>query len=152
MNDRRQFRPCMRALYLAPLVVAVSLLMAASGEAQPAKPPTKMPLPAADPPPTRIVKQGVGTTMTEDLIPCAFPEPGMNLRKSSVGEITAKDGTKLTVPAATNYATAPKLPDLYNECTKVTPKSLAEVDLNKVPIVEIDKDGEVATGILGGGH
>ena len=148
MNDRRQFRPCMRTLYLAPLVVAASLLMAASGEAQPAKPPTKMPLPAANPPPTRIVTQGVGKTATGDLIPCAFPEPGMNLRKSPVGEITAKDGTKLTVPAVTNYATAPKLPDLYNECTKVTPKSLAEVDLNKVPIVEIDKGGEVVTGFL----
>jgi hypothetical protein len=124
--------------------------MAASGEAQQAKPPSKMPLPAASPAPTRIVTQGLGRTTTEDLIPCANPAPGMNLRKNPVGEITAKDGTKLTVPAATNYAKAPKLPDLYNECTKVTPKSLAEVDLDKLPIVEIDKDGEVVTGFLVG--
>ena len=44
--------------------------------------------------------------------------------------------------------TAPKLPDLYNECIGLRPKSLAEVDINKVPVVEIDKDGEVVTGYM----
>ena len=52
----------------------------------------------------------------------------------------------MTVPAANHFATAPKLPDLYNECSGVTPKDMSEVDLNKVPIVEVDKDGEVITG------
>ena len=50
------------------------------------------------------------------------------------------------MPTANNFQTGPKLPDLYNECSGVTPKDLSEVDLNKVPIVEIDKDGEVVTG------
>ncbi len=72
----------------------------------------------------------------------------MNLRKNPVGEITAKDGTKLTVPVANKFASAPKLPDLYNECAGVTPKDLSEVDLNKVPIVDVDKDGEVITGFM----
>ena len=33
-------------------------------------PPSKLPLPKADPPPQRIVTQGLGKTVTEDLIPC----------------------------------------------------------------------------------
>jgi hypothetical protein len=111
-------------------------------------PPSKLPLPKADPPAKRIITQGPGKTVTEDLIPCANPKPGMNLRKNPVGEITAQDGTKLTVPVANNFATAPKLPDLYNECAGVTPKDMSEVDLNKVPIVELDKDGEVITGFM----
>jgi hypothetical protein len=149
MYQRQQIGPRKRALYLAPLAVAASLFMAASGEAQQAKPPpTKMPLPAANPAPTRIVTQGLGKTTTEDLIPCAVNEPGMNIRKNPVGEIVAKDGTKFTVPVTNSYASGPKLPDLYNECARVTPKSLAEVDLDKVPVVEIDKDGEVVTGFM----
>ena len=52
------------------------------------------------------------------------------------------------MPVANNFATAPKLPDLYNECAGVTPKDMSEVDLNKVPVVEIDKDGEVVTGFM----
>jgi hypothetical protein len=150
MSNRQKFGLWARALSLGPLGVAASLLMAASGEAQEAKPPTKMPLPAANPAPTRIVTQGIGKTTTQDLIPCAVSEPGMNIRKNPVGEIVAKDGTKITVPAATNFLTGPKLPDLYNECVGITPKSLAEVDLKKVPIVEIDKDGEAITGFLVG--
>ncbi len=31
---------------------------------------------------------------------------------------------------------------------QVTPKDMSEVDLNKVPIVELDKDGEVITGFM----
>ena len=30
----------------------------------------------------------------------------------------------------------------------MTPKVLSEVDLSKVPIVEIDKDGEAVTGFM----
>lgn len=131
-------------------IVSACLLALGSAEAQQqAKPPpTKLPLPAVDPAPKRIVTQGLAKMTVEDLIPCANPEPGMNLRKNPMGEIATKDGTTLTVPVPNNYATASKLPDLYNECAKVTPKSLADVDLNKVPIVEIDKDGEVVTGFM----
>jgi hypothetical protein len=65
--------------------------------------------------------------LIEELVPCANTRPGMNLRKNPVGEITADDGTKFTVPTANNFQTAPKLPDLYNECSGVTPKDLSEV-------------------------
>ena len=52
MSKRRQFGLWARALRLGPLGLAASLLMAASGEAQQAVPPTKMPLPTAKPAPT----------------------------------------------------------------------------------------------------
>ena len=148
MRKRLQFGLWARTLCLGPLGLAASLLMASSGEAQQAAPPTKMPLPAANPAPTRLITQGLGKTTTQDLIPCAVSEPGMNIRKNPVGEVVAKDGTKFTVPVANSYATAAKLPDLYNECARIRPGSLAEVDINKVPIVEIDKDGEVVTGFM----
>src|SRR6266404_9793711 len=146
MCKARQARLLRARTWLA--VATAGTLFVSAAQAQQSPPPTKLPLPKADPPPKRIVTQGLAKTVTEDLIPCANPKPGMNLRKNPVGEITAQDGTKLTVPAANNFATAPKLPDLYNECAGVTPKDMSEVDLNKVPIVELDKDGEVITGFM----
>src|SRR5260370_19506293 len=133
----------------APAWLALAAILALLGAAQAqSSPPSKLPLPKADPPAKRISKQGPGKTVTEDLIPCANPKPGMNLRKDPVGEITGEDGTKNTVRVANNFATAPKLPDLYNECAGVTPKDMSEVDLNKVPRAELDKDGEVITGFM----
>lgn len=129
----------------ATLIVAL-LLLPGIATAQQQRPPFKMPLAPADPPAKRVITQGLGKTITEDLSPCGLSQPGVTRRKSPVGEIAAQGGTKLTLPVANNYLTAPKLPHLYNECAGITPKNLSEVDLNKVPIVEIDTDGEVVTG------
>jgi hypothetical protein len=132
------------------LAIAAAATLFVSGAVQPQQPPppSNLPLPKADPAPQRIITQGLAKTVTEDLIPCGVTRPGMNLRKNPVGEITAKDGTMFTVPTANNFLTTPKLPDLYNECSGVTPKDLSEVDLNKVSVLEIDKDGEVVTGFM----
>ena len=132
------------------LIAAALLAPGAAPAQQPPQPPppAKLPLPKAHPPPQGIITQGPAKTITEELIPCAVTRPGMNLRKNPVGEITAKDGTKFTVPTANNFETAPKLPDLYNECAGVTPKDMSALDLNKVPVVEVDKDGEVVTGFM----
>src|SRR5947207_13179342 len=146
MSNPQADRTSVRARILIAFAAVPLLLCSAALAQSPA--PSKLPLPKADPAAKRIITQGLGKTMTEDLIPCANPKPGMNLRKNPVGEITGMDGTKLTVPVANNFATAPKLPDLYNECAGVTPKDMSEVDLNKVPIVEFDKDGEVITGFM----
>ncbi len=137
-------------LFLAS-IAASALFLSGTGFTQQSaapRPPSMLPLPKADPLPKRIVSQGLAKTTVDDLIPCANPRPGMNLRKNPMGEITALDGTKLTLPTPNNFATGPKLPDLYNECSGVIPKDLSEVDLNKVPIFEIDKEGEVVTGYL----
>ena len=149
MFDLRHSQSLSPACTMLAIGATAALLVSGAVQAQqPSPPPSKMPLPKADPPPQRIITQGLAKTVTEDLIPCGVSRPGMNVRKNPVGEITAKDGTKFTVPTANNFQTAPKLPDLYNECSGVTPKDLSEVDLSKVPIVEIDKDGEVVTGFM----
>ena len=100
----------------------------------------------ATPPIVRHVTQGRAATTIENLYVC--PEKIANSRRSAVGTITATDGTVLTVPAATAFQTGPKAADLYNECTKATPRSAAEVSVDKVPVVEIDADGEVVTGYV----
>jgi hypothetical protein len=150
MFKGRQVQASLYACVLLATAAAGGLLVGDVAEAQQAKAkaPTKLPLPNAASPAKRIVTQGLAKMVTEDLVPCANTRPGMNLRKNPVGEITAQDGTKLTVPVANNFAKGPKLPDLYSECAGVMPRDMSEVDLNRVPIVEIDRDGEVVTGFM----
>lgn len=74
---------------------------------------------------------GPAKTVIDGLIDC-----GARSRISAVGEIVSDDGTTRTVPAATQYQTAPHAADLYNECGGPTPGSLAEVDLGKIPVID----------------
>ena len=106
----------------------------------------QMPYPPADPPAKRIVTQGLAAPVIDNLFKCGVQVS--NHRISAVGTVTAKDGTALTVPARTDYQTDPKLADLYNECSKVTPQTFADVKIVDVPVVEIDKDGEIVTGFI----
>ncbi len=92
-------------------------------------------------PDTRSISQGRATTVTTNLYP-----PGQ--RVAGVGVITATNGTVWTVPSATQFTNGIKAPDLYNETTGVTPPNIGAVNLNAVPIVEVDPDGEVITGFL----
>ncbi len=77
-------------------------------------------LDAADPaPPRRMVTQGLATTIIENLYRC--PQKVKDHRISAVGQITATDGTVLTVPAETVFQKklGPMGADLYNECNQV---------------------------------
>ena len=106
-------------------------------------------LPAlAQPAPTaaRHVTQGLAERTVDNIAVCGRPAP--NSRLSALGRITAQDGTALVVPAATSFTTGPRLPDLFNLCTGTTPERFAEVDLARLPVVEIDRDGEVITASL----
>src|SRR4051794_9815985 len=59
-------------------------------------------LDAADTTPSkRMVTQGRAKTVVENLTRCAHTDPKMNVRVAAVGEITATDGTVITVPAVT---------------------------------------------------
>ena len=90
--------------------------------------------------------------MVENLYVC--PEKVSNYRLSAVGTIKATDGTVITVPAVTAWQThkgeLPRAAELYNECARATPATSAEatIMLGKLPVVEIDPDGEVITGYL----
>ena len=109
-------------------------------------------LDAADPtPPKRMVTQGVAhTILAQNLTKCAFTHPKMNVRVAAVGQITATDGTVITMPAETalQKGIGPLSHDLYNECNKMTPPNSAAVSTDKVPVIEVDPDGEVITGFI----
>ena len=139
MRESRHRRgPVIRAIALGAWgVIAVSGSDARTQE---------MPIPPASPPAKRIITQGLAKTVIDNLFKCEVKVT--NHRISAVGTITAQDGTVLTVPAETQFQQGPKLPDLFNECNKVTPQKLAEVKIEDVPIVEVDKDGDVVTGFI----
>ena len=100
----------------------------------------------------RMVTQGKATKIiAENIYPdCTRHDPKMNIRKSAVGQITATDGTVITVPAETalQKGLGPKSYDLYNECNNVRPANSAEVSTANVPVIEVDADGEVITGFI----
>jgi hypothetical protein len=108
-------------------------------------------LPPDTTPTKRMVTQGVATkVIAENLTKCAYTHPKMNVRVAAVSEITATDGTVITMPAVTalQKGGGPLSHDLYNECNQVTPKNSAEVSTANVPVIEVDADGEVVTGFI----
>jgi Protein of unknown function (DUF1566)/YHYH protein/Abnormal spindle-like microcephaly-assoc'd, ASPM-SPD-2-Hydin/Viral BACON domain len=92
---------------------------------------------------TSSITQGRATTTTANLLPTGQ-------RVSGVGSITATDSTVWTVPAATQFTTANKAGDLYNDVTNVKPVNFAAAAtaIANVPTVVIDADGEVITGYI----
>ena len=108
MHKVRQARASWRARTLLA-TAAAALLAWGAAQAQQSSPPSKLPLPKADPPAKRIITQGPAKMVTEDLAPCANPKPGMNLRKNPVGEIVAQDGTIYFTDASTRFAAEGRL-------------------------------------------
>lgn len=103
---------------------------------------------AAATPPERMVTQGPGKAVSENLYRC--PIVVDNHRSSFVGEISADDGTVIVLPTVTaiQQGLGPEGSDLYNECTQVTPENTAGVSTANVPVIEVDNDGEVITGYI----
>lgn len=104
--------------------------------------------PPSPQPMVKHVTQGKALLAVESLYRC--PVAVGNHRKAAVGTITAKDGTVLRVPAETSFeqGLGPKAGDLYNECAGNTPATADAVSADKVPVVEVDSDGEVITGYI----
>lgn len=99
----------------------------------------------------RMVTQGTAKkVIAENLTKCAYTNPKMNVRVAAVSEITAMDGTVITMPAVTalQKGVGPLSHDLYNECNQVTPANSAAVSTANVPVIEVDPDGEVITGFI----
>lgn len=74
---------------------------------------------------------GLATEVNSGLFDC-----GQRSRVSAVGEIVSDDGTVWTVPAATNFETAPYATDLFNECGGDELSSLDDLDLSSVPVMD----------------
>lgn len=69
-------------------------------------------------------------------------------RTAAMGEIVGASGTTWTVPAANQFLTAKQTVNLYDECSGNTPSNLQEINLEEVPVVTVDTDGEVITGFI----
>ena len=52
------------------------------------------------------------------------------------------------MPAKNQYQNATKAIDLYEQCAKITPRAIDAVDIDSVPVIEVDADGEIITGYL----
>lgn len=103
--------------------------------------------PVSGPASGRHVTQGLATVVAENIYTdCREQVP--NLRKTPVGRITATDGAIITVPSETAFASQPKAHPLYSDCEQVRPARFADMDVNTVPVVELDRDGEVVTGFI----
>ena len=89
------------------------------------------------------VIKGKAEVKVENLFTC---ENG-NSRPSPLG-IQTLNSKEFVVPSHVQYEEKNFVNNLYDECSNTTLNSLAEVDLSTVPIVEIDKDGEVITGYI----
>ena len=89
------------------------------------------------------VIKGKAEVKVENLFTC---ENG-NSRPSPLG-IQTLNSKEFVVPSHVQYEEKNFVNNLYDECSNTIPTSLAEVDLSNVPIVEIDKDGEVITGYI----
>ncbi|ASJ73584.1 hypothetical protein [Granulosicoccus antarcticus] len=78
-----------------------------------------------------VFTTGPATTTNPGLVDC-----GGGSRVSAVGEITSDDGTVWTVPAATNFDSARKAADLFNECDGDELSSVSQLDLESVPLLD----------------
>lgn len=90
------------------------------------------------------VTQGLATTVVSNLFEC---ENGRS-RVAGIGKISDNQGKVWSVPASNQYVTGTKAVDLYEECINIKPNNIAEVDVDKVPVVEIDAGGDVITGYI----
>ena len=94
---------------------------------------------------TGSVTQGLATTTISNLFPgCSGG------RVSAVGTISDSLGNAWTVPSETNFSAGPYLPDLYNQCSGVTPGSIASVPLSSLPVTVIDPSGDTITAFIFG--
>lgn len=90
-----------------------------------------------------LITQGPAITDTDNIYEC-----GSRYRRSGIGYFLDQAQHKWIVPAEVAFSEARKAFDLYNQCTQVTPGSIDDVDVDSVPIVDIDPDGDVITGFI----
>lgn len=91
-----------------------------------------------------VVTQGRATTVIDELFQCEHSRS----RVAAVGTISDNSGNAWTVPAVNQYQDAPHATNMYDDCSNNKPNSLNDIDIENVPIVEVDSDGDVVTGYL----
>ncbi len=74
---------------------------------------------------------GLAREVNPGLIDC-----GPKSQPSAVGEIRSNENAIRTVPAATNFDSAPKASDLFNECGGTQLSSISQLDLQSVALLD----------------
>ena len=92
------------------------------------------------------ITKGRATKNIQQVYDCDVP----GWRVTATGQINSADGQVWIVPAENSYATSLKAADLFNECTGVTLNNITELDVNSIPVVDIDADGEIITAYFFG--
>jgi len=90
------------------------------------------------------VTQGEGSITQSSIYSCTGG------RVTNLGKIESTDKKTWILPGENSFLTGNKLFDLYNECAKITPGSVSQIDTSKAPIIEVDADGEIISGFLYG--
>ncbi|WP_310621899.1 hypothetical protein [Flexibacterium corallicola] len=76
---------------------------------------------------------GLAETIETDLVICS----GRGARRSSLGQITAEDGSVWTVPAPVNFKNAHKAADLYNECGGTQLRSSKQINFDAFEVLDL---------------
>jgi hypothetical protein len=74
-----------------------------------------------------------------------------NYRGAAIGHTVTTAGHLLRIPlieTAIETGLGPVSHDLYNECDGLTPQDSSTLNIDTVPIIEIDPEGEVVTGYI----
>lgn len=87
------------------------------------------------------ISQGRADNIEQVLLECDVP----GWRITAIGNVNDSNGKVWKTPAEVNFTDGPKAHDLFNECNDVTLDNAAALELDNVPITEIDEDGEVYT-------
>lgn len=78
---------------------------------------------------------GLAAELNSGLIDC-----GKGSRPSAVGLAVTENGKEWVVPAQTQFDSAAKATDLYNECAGTEPSGIDDVDLDSVPVIDAGGD------------
>jgi len=93
---------------------------------------------------TGSITQGTGKITESSIYNCTGG------RVTNIGSIYSTNNKTWILPGENNFKTGLKLFDLYNECNKVTPANITQIDTTKSPLIIIDEDGEIMSGYLYG--
>jgi len=99
-----------------------------------------------------MVTQGVATKIVAtNLTKCAYTHPKMNVRVAAVGEITADDGTVITMPARTALQKGKRAAEprpVQRIATRLRRRIRRKFRLQTCRSSKSTADGEVITGFI----
>jgi hypothetical protein len=93
---------------------------------------------------TGSITQGLGATTDNTIYSCTGG------RVTNLGNIVSTNNKTWLLPSENNFKNGTKLFDLYNECNRVIPSNISQIDTSKSPLIVVDEDGEIISGYLYG--